>query len=160
MKNRGCNDDRCVRQWDGREREKKGITVHSRCVIGPGWTDLHQRNHGYTSYGWSLYTHTYRYIDGPRLSLTLSLSLSVFGFTLRRKSISRGGARAKITDGKLGIRLVRRRIPGICQGRKNVQARTKAGWKIKKISNTTRCCRGQGEKSREGMQRERRKLEV
>jgi len=76
------------------EREEKGLYIPDALSGQNGRTDLHQGNHGYTSYGKSLYTRVYRFIDE---------SLSVFHFALRTFLV---GARAKITDGKLGVRPV------------------------------------------------------
>lgn len=64
------------------EREEKGLYIPDALSGQDGRTDLHQGNHDYTSYGKSLYTRVYRFIDE---------SVSVFRFALRR-NISRGGA--------------------------------------------------------------------
>jgi len=75
----------------GTRGKKKGTCVFPM-RYRDGRTDLHQDNHGYTSYGRSLYTRAYRFIDA---SLSLSLSLSVFRFTLRGGTFLVGGREQK-----------------------------------------------------------------
>lgn len=67
------------------EREEKNLYIPDALSGQDGRTDLHQGNHDYTSYGKSLYTPVYRFIDE---------FLSVFRFALWR-NISRGGREQK-----------------------------------------------------------------
>lgn len=98
---------------EGEREEKRKGPVHIPDALSgqDGRTDLLQGNHGYTSYGKSLYTGVYRFIDESfSFSLSLSSRISLHPPTEHFS----WGARAKITDAKLGVRPVQA-YPRICQ---------------------------------------------
>jgi len=80
------------------------------------------------------------------LSLSLSLSLAVFRFTLRR-NVSRARARAKITDGKLDSRPLRRRILAFVKEKVAEEAKPELSRKL--AASLRRACGeiSEGEKS-------------
>lgn len=69
------------------KREEKGLYIPDALSGQDGRMDLHQGNHGYTSYGKSLYARVYKFIDE---------SLSVFRFALSGTFlVGRGGGEQK-----------------------------------------------------------------
>lgn len=89
MKNRGRNDDRCVRRQKEKEKERKeekDLYIRDALSAQDGRTDLHQGNHSYTSYGRSLYTRVYRFIDESLFLYSASPSDGTFLVGRKQKS--------------------------------------------------------------------------
>lgn len=76
---------------DGRRRRKRGekkeaLYIRDALSVRDGRTDLHQGNHGYTSYGRSLYTRVYRFIDESLVLYSASPSDGTFLVGREQKS--------------------------------------------------------------------------
>lgn len=110
------------RERERKEKRKDPVHIPDALSGQDGRTDLHQGNHGYTSYGKSLYTRVYRFID-ESLSPPLSLSLFLHIPLHPPNGTFLVGARAKITDAKLGVRPVQA-YPRICQEEQRSNAST------------------------------------
>jgi len=135
---------------EGGREERRKEPAYSRCVIG---TDGRIYIRIITAIRHMGEAYIRVYIDSSMplylsssLSLSLSLSLAVFRFTLRR-NVSRARARAKITDGKLDSRPLRRRILAFVKEKVAEEAKPELSRKL--AASLRRACGeiSEGEKS-------------